>query len=526
MNTKKHYWVFYLIALTILTTIVVQFYWNYKNYQENKRQLVNEIQVSFDNAIEEYYADLAEEEFFSFISTTGKYPNFKKLDSLFPQKKQIKSVRKKTKNVDFSISEIKITDSSKQNSINTDSIFINLTNKIMIDENIKWNDTLVKKVPFDSLAEEHKIIIKKNNLNDIKVFKGKQASDSLRMIEKLNPIIISFLNETVEYAQIDSLFKHQLNDKQINLKYGIRHYIDNHIEYNSNETIPEFDVVINSKSTFVKDFESLELAFINPVDEALKRSATGILLSFILALAVIASLFYLLRIINKQKELAEIKNDLISNITHEFKTPITTVSMALEAIENFNANNDQEKTKKYLSISSLQLKKLHQMVEKLLETATLDSEKLFLKKEPINLIELIDKLSQKHQLLATNKTIKFTTNVSEKILSVDAFYLENAVSNLIDNAVKYGGDIIEINCQSLLNNFEIQVADNGGGIDKVQKEKIFDKFYRVPKGNTHDVKGFGIGLYYTKKIIEKHHGKIELTATKNSSVFKITLTNE
>ena len=111
----------------------------------------------------------------------------------------------------------------------------------------------------------------------------------------------------------------------------------------------------------------------------------------------------MLKIINRQKELAEIKNDLISNITHEFKTPITTVSTAIEAIDNFNMIDDKEKTKKYLSISSTQLKKLHFMVEKLLETATLDSEQLMLKKESINLIDLVEKITKKHQLITSEK---------------------------------------------------------------------------------------------------------------------------
>ncbi len=217
---------------------------------------------------------------------------------------------------------------------------------------------------------------------------------------------------------------------------------------------------------------------------------------------------------------------MISNITHEFKTPITTVSTALEAINNFNALEDTEKTKKYISISENQIKKLHLMVEKLLETATLDSEKLLLKKEEVEIVGLLEKLTKKHQLLTNNKSITCITNSKELILKIDEFHIENAISNLIDNAIKYGGDTIEVNLNTLLNTIEISVADNGYGIDKNQQEKIFDKFYRVPKGNTHDVKGFGIGLYYTKKIIEKHMGTISLNSNTKQTVFKITLPNE
>ena len=224
--------------------------------------------------------------------------------------------------------------------------------------------------------------------------------------------------------------------------------------------------------------------------------------------------------------MAAIKNDLISNITHEFKTPIATVSAAIEALESFNVLEDQEKTKKYLSMSSIQLKKLHQMVEKLLETATLDSEQLLLKKETIDVVELTKKLVSKHKLVCKNKELIFSTNLQPIYILVDVFHFENAISNLIDNAVKYGGNHIEININSVLKSTEITIADDGNGIEKNQQEKIFDKFYRVPKGNTHDVKGFGIGLYYCKKIIEKHKGILTLSSEKNKTIFKITIPNE
>ena len=103
------------------------------------------------------------------------------------------------------------------------------------------------------------------------------------------------------------------------------------------------------------------------------------------------------------------------------------------------------------------------------------------------------------------------------------FHFENVISNLIDNAIKYGGSTIEIHINSILKSVEISIADDGDGIEKNQQEKVFDKFYRVPKGNTHDVKGFGIGLYYCKKIVEKHRGILVLSSNNNQTIFKITL---
>ena len=365
-----------------------------------------------------------------------------------------------------------------------------------------------------------------NKNENIQLFLGKKATDSLKLIKGLQTIFIAIQNDSINYKIVDSIMKKELNNKGLKTQFYFNHFKEDTLFYSNKTNDLKYVFKAEAKSTFLKSHESFELHYNNPTYEALKRSSTGILLSLLLALAVISSLFYLLKIINQQKELAEIKNDLISNITHEFKTPITTISTAIEAIANFNMLEDKEKTKKYLSISSNQLKKLHQMVEKLLETATLDSENLMLKKEPINLIDLIEKTTQKHQQVINDKRILFSTNVSEINIETDPFHFENAISNLIDNAIKYGGDKIEININSVLNNLEISIADNGKGIDKNQQEKIFDKFYRIPKGNTHDVKGFGIGLYYTKKIIEKHNGFISLNSNYKQTIFKITLPND
>ncbi|MBC8643729.1 HAMP domain-containing histidine kinase [Flavobacterium lindanitolerans] len=143
------------------------------------------------------------------------------------------------------------------------------------------------------------------------------------------------------------------------------------------------------------------------------------------------------------------------------------------------------------------------MVEKLLETATLDTDKLLLHKEPTNIISTIRNLVEKHKVIHPEKNISFHSNMEQLIVEIDPFYFENTLSNLIDNALKYGGNIIDIYLKYTANILEIMVQDNGPGIEKDQREKIFDKFYRIPKGNRHDVKGFGIGLYYSKKIIDK-----------------------
>ena len=544
MNTQKYQWLFYLITATIIATIGVQFYWNYKNYEENKRQVTNEIQLSLDNAVEEYYSSLAKSDFLTIIdNNSNSVAIFKNPLNLIKEKSY------KSKSIGNIINKIKPNNSEKEKpraSINNlkftfdENLSKEKIDSMMIsakDFVIEFNSNLdsLNNKKKDSVEVLNQITDKKKgfNLNSdgankvIKYFRGKKAADSLKLIKNLKPIFISFLDQSVEYKKIDSLIEIQLQKKGIELTTSFHHLKNDTLFHQTKDSLLATEKkYLRSKSTFVKDNEAFKLVYNNPSIVALKRSSFGIFLSLLLSLAVISSLFYLLKIINQQKELAAIKNDLISNITHEFKTPIATISAAIEAIKNFNVLEDPEKTSKYLSMSSIQINKLHQMVEKLLETAMLDSEQLVLKKETVDIVDIAEKVVYKHQILALKKELSFSTTLQPCYANVDVFHFENVISNLIDNAVKYGGNQIEMNISSVLNTIEITVVDDGNGIEKNQKEKIFDKFYRVPKGNTHDVKGFGIGLYYCKKIIEKHEGVIGLTSDKSKTIFKITIPNE
>jgi two-component system phosphate regulon sensor histidine kinase PhoR len=232
----------------------------------------------------------------------------------------------------------------------------------------------------------------------------------------------------------------------------------------------------------------------------------------------------LLKTIYKQKQLAEVKNDLINNITHEFKTPIATISTALEAMKNFNALDDKAKTENYISIAGSQVHKLNVMVEKILETATLNQEDLALNKKPTNIGITIEKLIDKYKIINSDKTFSFHNSINETFLNLDEFHFQNAIGNILDNAIKYGGELITVELTSTKNNVIIVIKDNGNGIHKTQKDKVFEQFYRISTGNTHNVKGFGIGLYYTKNIIEKHDGNINIIYDKdNNTLFKIEL---
>lgn len=524
MTAKNYLWILYAITATIVITIGVQVYWNYNNYLLNKQRVTNEIQLSIDNALEEYYAEIAKSDFLSIVKPdntinlgTSVSDEISKFSNALSKGKKIKSVN--LASVSFEPNASKKTDS------------------ILLSEKVEFNEAFLSKIkkPLDSIVSWNQLTNKDSGIHfekgkqikAIQVLKGKKAFDSIKLLKNLNTIMISMDRDTLEYGQVDSLLKIQFKQKHISPNYSIKHFKKDTLYHILSAELKGDDVMsVTSKSTYLKPNERVVLEFENPLKDALKLSLTGITISLFLAAAIISCLFYLLHIIKSQKQLAEVKNDLISNITHEFKTPISTIGVALESLRNFNALDDKVKTQNYLNISNDQLAKLNVMVEKLLETATLDSENLELNKERTNISELIKLLVEKHNLHKIQKPIQFLS-IKEFIEAiVDAFHIENAINNIIDNAIKYGGEKIVINLEQNSFATTISVSDTGSSLKKISKEKIFEKFYRVPKGNTHDVKGFGIGLYYTKKIIEKHGGTIHLDLDDKFTTFKICFPNE
>ena len=506
MNDARYKWLLYVILIVILSTIGIQVYWNYKNYQINKQQLINDVQVSLDNAIDAYYTNLAEH---SAVEGFALHSNSKNkefdlpfdLDSMFNQRPK-NNAFKLNKNL-RRLARKSVLNYHKQNAINLDSTYIEsiyLDSDSIVSDSFQFGVEGLKVFNVDSF-----------NMKDITLLTSK--------------VFISITRDSLSLKNIDSLLKSELARKKLNIDYGLT-FESRGLEAQKLKKINPSDLTTNSKSPFLPRGSSLSIHFSNETKIILKRILTGILISTLLVLVVIGCLFYLLQIIRSQKQLAEVKNDLISNITHEFKTPIATISVALESLKSFNGIDDKKKTKTYLEMSSEHLTKLNLMVEKLLETASLDSGNLELHKTPINGVELLQTIVAKHQMQTESVTIDFNPKQTLLDVTVDVFHFENAINNIIDNAIKYGGNQIWIEISQNSSSFTISISDSGNSLNHNNKDQIFEKFYRVSKGNTHNVKGFGIGLYYTKKIIEKHNGSIQLDLKKKHTTFKLTLPNE
>lgn len=239
------------------------------------------------------------------------------------------------------------------------------------------------------------------------------------------------------------------------------------------------------------------------------------LLSSLIFLAIIIFCFvYAIRVIIQQKKLSEIKNDFINNMTHEFKTPIATVSLAVEALQDPDLVNQETFRSRYLGIIKEENKRLGTQVEKVLQAATLDKKEFKLKIERVNIIDLITTAQDHFELLVEKRGGRMDVDlaISDPYIEGDAFHLSNVINNLLDNASKYSKDAPNISIRGKEREGQIilSVQDKGIGMNKEMLKRIFDKFYRVPTGNVHDVKGFGLGLAYVKTMVEAHKGTINV----------------
>jgi signal transduction histidine kinase len=246
------------------------------------------------------------------------------------------------------------------------------------------------------------------------------------------------------------------------------------------------------------------------------------LTSILLTLIIIISSTFTLFIIYRQKKLSEIKNDFINNMTHELKTPISTISLASQMLTD-NSIPDGSKNISYIGrIIADESKRLGFQVEKVLQMAIFDRGKLKLKIREVNINDLVSSVIGNFDLRAKNKNGMIETHLkaSNPVIHVDEHHFTNMISNLIDNALKYSGDNprVEVTTRDTPRGTKIMVKDYGIGISPEDQKRIFEKFYRVPTGNIHNVKGFGLGLSYVKKIVEVHGGNIKI----NSDVGKGT----
>ncbi|WP_158237876.1 sensor histidine kinase KdpD [Emticicia sp. TH156] len=328
------------------------------------------------------------------------------------------------------------------------------------------------------------------------------------------------IHERLDRISLDTLLKKALKSKGIIIPYQ---YV---VKDNSNMIFASF--ATNPNSDFVKDAYKAQLfpSDLQPQNHYLYLhfpDTQGFILSnmwtvfasSILLILMIGGIFYTsVNTMLKQKKLATIKNDFINNMTHEFKTPISTISLAVEVMKDNEVKKDTSKMTRYLNIIQDENRRLGTQVEKVLQMALLDKGDVKLKMERVNIHETIEQVlhNLSVQIEQKNGRVHLELDAEHPEIEADDVHLTNIIFNLLDNANKYSPENpeITIKTENIDDYLKITIADRGIGMTKDQLNKIFERFYRVPTGNLHDVKGFGLGLSYVKKMVESHQGIIQV----------------
>jgi two-component system phosphate regulon sensor histidine kinase PhoR len=234
-------------------------------------------------------------------------------------------------------------------------------------------------------------------------------------------------------------------------------------------------------------------------------------------LIILTAFTLTIRTLLRQKKLSEIKTDFINNMTHEFKTPLATISLAVDALRNEKVQQNPEKRDYFNTIIKEENKRMNKHVETILQAALMEKQELRLNMKPVHAHELIQNALNNHQLQIEEKQSKVDLLLNAKfdMIEADEIHFTNAVSNLIDNAIKYSKESLQLQVTThcTTKSLVIKIEDNGIGMNKETVKRVFEKFYRAHTGNIHNIKGFGLGMNYVKTVIDVHRGKIKAEST-------------
>ena len=393
-----------------------------------------------------------------------------------------------------------------------------------INNNIHNEKTLV-----DSLVSQLELIEGENFM-----VKRKTIIDIVNRHLSLN---INFdLDQLLDEEELIEIIDQVMDQHNLNLEYFYSITNSSGLILFSNFEKKENELLINS-TIFSDEFliddiyneRKIFSLYIMNLEKSIIRSFSSIfLISISLITIVIGTFFYSIKIINNQKKITQIKSDFINNMTHELKTPIATIGLACEALKDKDIELNKPMKDKFLSTITNENERLGKLVETVLQNTISDKGTPELKLEIFNIEEIIEKAMKSIQLSFDKKEGSIETDFMalNKIVEADKLHITNVIYNLLDNSLKYSENkpLVKISTRDVIGGLVIRIKDNGIGIAKDNQEKIFEKLFRVPTGNIHNVKGFGLGLSYVKSIMELHQGSIKVESKLgHGSTFLISL---
>ncbi|MCW3075745.1 MAG: two-component sensor histidine kinase [Bacteroidetes bacterium] len=506
MNPSKRY-IPVLITVALLSLIGLQVVWLFLAYRNAKEDLKENTR----EAVLETAQRLQQQKDARLIVNS--------MDSLLVTDNVINDSSKK---------KMRIVVSNIRKSLMTDTLQVNnqIEREIHV-VNDSSNSTTVIKIGSD---KNQKVIIGSQSRINNKTKAAELETLFLKMAAHSSETRKS-IDARVDSHEIRTILKEELLNRGINLipEFGVSFFpknnkpgnINYHVVVNTSQyvhilpamiTLPLFQRDITEGALIIK------VGYLSAHHYVIKQMAGLLALSLFITLLIGYVIIFIFRRLLSQEKLHKIKNDFINNMTHELKTPIATISLALEAINNPLIRNDTEKFKNYSRILKEENGKLNSHVERVLQMALLEKGELHLNKQRVDLAAVITTVIKNYTLQIEKQRAKilFHDPATSVFINGDEDHLSAVFSNLIDNALKYSNEncIIEITLSQQADNALIIFKDNGIGIDAPLKDKVFEKFFRVQGGNLHDVKGFGLGLSYVASIVKQHGGSIELISEK------------
>jgi len=508
-----------LMSVALIGIILVQIYWINNTIEIREKQFTNDVKFALakvsDNIqrreIDDYY-----QEFGASIIDSGRQSSesvvkdfyFQKIDTI---NKEVFSFRQSILENDFK-SGIPL---FGNDSLTFKTYFSEKQKEI---SKIAAIDTDYNEVtPEERIYEISKLSKYDKNLYE-KFFKEIAPSKPIYTRVSLNELYINLINELRERG-VDTDFEFGIYGDGLATKVKSEKF--------KKEIGKSYQVPLFADDTGTSDYQ-LFVSFPEKKGYILASISTILVLAAIFILIIILAFASAIYQLLRQKQISEIKTDFINNMTHEFKTPIATINLALDAIKNPKIINDQEKVMRYTEMIRQENKRMHGQVENVLRISKLEKNQLDLTSSVADLHEVITDAVTHVGLIVQDKGGYINENLEalQSEVMVSKFHFTNVIVNILDNAIKYSEDSpkIDIYTENAGNNIVLKISDQGIGMGKNVQKHIFDKFYREQKGNIHNVKGHGLGLSYVKKIVEHDHGSVYVESEKGKgSTFTIKL---
>jgi two-component system phosphate regulon sensor histidine kinase PhoR len=516
------------MSLSLIGIILVQVYWFNSSLENNDEQFKYHVTQVISNVSDK----LEQQEEYSFYD---KINHIKDSTGKIPQKEDLLEILFVQRNTKTNKTIV------YKNSITSEKYNINspLFNK-------KFNSDGFKSFSSKRLTEIYNnnnvidnSVLNQSTIPDIKV----EKEGNLDILNKAQ-LQISYkdyasalpIDERITKEKLRNLLKKELVEHEVKTKFEFGIYNNNvptriksegfHYDKDATYNIPIFaDNEGNSKY-------QLSVTFPHKKKFLLSQLVSITILSIIFTLIIIIAYTSALNQLIRQKQISEIKTDFINNMTHEFKTPIATINLALDAIKNPKIIEDKEKVFRYLQMIRDENKRMHAQVENVLRISKLEKKELDISKEPAGIHDVIEDAIEHVNLILEDKhgTIVKHFNAARTTCLINEVHFTNVLVNILENAIKYSPDVpeIEVFTENIKDMILVKIKDNGLGMSKVAQKRVFEKFYREHTGDLHNVKGHGLGLAYVKRIVEDHNGQVYVESEKGKGstfIIKIPLIN-